>query len=621
MTAPTPRIYVWLIAPPLYDHVTAGYCTPIFSKHYSWIVTYRKYMRTDNHHLKSELTIKQKCTSHFHPRAIDHLATDGAFDLIVTTSYSVLTEVFVLWTSIVHSAEQALSSEHALFTIKIRSYLHCLLSNALFSITCIVYDHMHCLRSHALFTITCIVYKHVHCLRSHALFTSTCLVYDRMHCLRSHALFTIACIVYDHMHCLRSHALFTSTCIVYDHMHCLGSHALFTIACIVYDHMHCLQARALFTITCIVYDHMHCLRSHALFTSTCLVYDRMHCLRSHALFTITCIVYDHMHCLRSHALFTITCIVYKHVPCLRSHALFKISCTVYNYMHVSTPPTPRCQMVAEPQHRLLQRCPIRCRERRSSATSNGVWPLLWDSLLVRKSFTTSPLSSMMSSTGSLYSIESATKSPYWIRITFTASVRPISVMFCSGDCAPGPELSTGHFSWTRLDPAKRWPDPRQNRDHADPARPDQTRPAGPSDPWTNQPWTNKPAFSDAWRSLDPPNMNRIGRTEFPYYICFDGVEFTSISTQTFWQTFTQTSASISELNWTHLVRSEKLTHHAASENYWRMNLLNYCSIFHALLKISWRIMFTTKIACFVHDHKGLVVPVCGLQSISRMRQM
>ena len=40
-------------------------------------------------------------------------------------------------------------------------------------------------------------------------------------------------------------------------------------------------------------------------------------------------------------------------------------------------------------------------------------------------------------------------------------------------------------------------------------------------------WTKKPAFSDAWRSFDPLNTNKIGRTEF-LYICTDGVELTSI---------------------------------------------------------------------------------------------
>ena len=42
----------------------------------------------------------------------------------------------------------------------------------------------------------------------------------------------------------------------------------------------------------------------------------------------------------------------------------------------------------------------------------GFWTLLRDSSLVRGSSDTSPLSSVMSSTGSLYSTKSATKSPY-----------------------------------------------------------------------------------------------------------------------------------------------------------------------------------------------------------------
>ena len=47
----------------------------------------------------------------------------------------------------------------------------------------------------------------------------------------------------------------------------------------------------------------------------------------------------------------------------------------------------------------------------------------------RGSSATSPQSSVMSSTGSLYSTKSATKSPYWLGIVFTASTRPILVMF------------------------------------------------------------------------------------------------------------------------------------------------------------------------------------------------
>ena len=39
--------------------------------------------------------------------------------------------------------------------------------------------------------------------------------------------------------------------------------------------------------------------------------------------------------------------------------------------------------------------------------------------------------------------------------------------------------------------------------------------------------TNQPAFSYAWRSLDPSNTNKIGRTEFPY-IRTDGVELTNL---------------------------------------------------------------------------------------------
>ena len=52
------------------------------------------------------------------------------------------------------------------------------------------------------------------------------------------------------------------------------------------------------------------------------------------------------------------------------------------------------------------------------------WTLLRDSSLVRASSATSPLSSVMSSTGSLHSTESATKSPYWLGTVFTASARP-----------------------------------------------------------------------------------------------------------------------------------------------------------------------------------------------------
>ena len=57
------------------------------------------------------------------------------------------------------------------------------------------------------------------------------------------------------------------------------------------------------------------------------------------------------------------------------------------------------------------------------------WTLLRDSTLVRGSSATSPLSSVMYSTGSLYNTKAATKSPYWLGTVYTASVRPISVTF------------------------------------------------------------------------------------------------------------------------------------------------------------------------------------------------
>ena len=44
--------------------------------------------------------------------------------------------------------------------------------------------------------------------------------------------------------------------------------------------------------------------------------------------------------------------------------------------------------------------------------------------MVRASSATSPLSSVMSSTGSLYSTESATKSPYWLGTVFTCGIGP-----------------------------------------------------------------------------------------------------------------------------------------------------------------------------------------------------
>ena len=57
--------------------------------------------------------------------------------------------------------------------------------------------------------------------------------------------------------------------------------------------------------------------------------------------------------------------------------------------------------------------------------SNTVRGCMYQLRQLRGSSATSPLSSVMSSTGSLYSTESATKSKYWLGTVFTASVRPI----------------------------------------------------------------------------------------------------------------------------------------------------------------------------------------------------
>ena len=146
--------------------------------------------------------------------------------------------------------------------------------------------------------------------------------------------------------------------------------------------------------------------------------------------------------------------------------------------------TSQRQAVADPRqqaHRLLQRCPIRCRERRSSATSNGferccetrrcygeVQPCHpyppWCPPLVP---CTAPNQLQNRHTGSvLYSRH-----------------RPglFRWRLCSGDCSPR---------------------------------------------------TNQPAFNDAWRSCDPSNTNKIGRTEFPY-IRTDGVELVPWFAQAF----------------------------------------------------------------------------------------
>ena len=60
------------------------------------------------------------------------------------------------------------------------------------------------------------------------------------------------------------------------------------------------------------------------------------------------------------------------------------------------------------------------------------------------------------------------------------------------------------------------------------------------------PWTNQPAFSDAWRSCDPSNTNKIGRMEFPY-IRTDGVELAPW----FAQAFCYKLANIFGKNWKH----------------------------------------------------------------------
>ena len=100
------------------------------------------------------------------------------------------------------------------------------------------------------------------------------------------------------------------------------------------------------------------------------------------------------------------------------------------------------------------------------------WTLLRDSSLIRESSATSPLSSVM------YPLAPCT-APNQLQNRHTGSGlysrhRPGLFWWhlCSGDCSP---------------------------------------------------WTNQPAFSDAWRSCDPLNTDRIGRTEFPY-IRTDSVE-------------------------------------------------------------------------------------------------
>ena len=80
--------------------------------------------------------------------------------------------------------------------------------------------------------------------------------------------------------------------------------------------------------------------------------------------------------------------------------------------------------------------------------------------------------------------------------------------------------------------------------------------------------TMQPAFSDAWRSCDPSNTNKIGRTEFPY-----------ISAPTVWNSIPDSLKHYAnsrehfrkELK-TYLFRK---AYAPASEKYWRVNLNLY----------------------------------------------
>ena len=76
------------------------------------------------------------------------------------------------------------------------------------------------------------------------------------------------------------------------------------------------------------------------------------------------------------------------------------------------------------------------------------------------------------------------------------------------------------------------------------------------------PWTNQPAFSDAWRSCDPSNTNKIGRTEFPYIRTLpDPLKHFATSREHFRK----------ELK-TYLFRK---VYAPACENYWSVNLLTF----------------------------------------------
>ena len=158
------------------------------------------------------------------------------------------------------------------------------------------------------------------------------------------------------------------------------------------------------------------------------------------------------------------------------------------WLYVSTPPTSQRQAVSDPRqpartchsmccqsYRLLQRCSIRCRERRNSATSNGLERCCAASCWYGE-------------------VQPRHPNPPWCP--------PLA------PCTAPNQLQnrhTGSGLFSRHRPGLfRW------RLHS----------------CDCSPWTNQPAFSDAWWSCDPSNTNKIGRTEFPY-IRTNGVELAS----------------------------------------------------------------------------------------------
>ena len=153
-----------------------------------------------------------------------------------------------------------------------------------------------------------------------------------------------------------------------------------------------------------------------------------------------------------------------------------------------------------PQHLLLvvsttARCPIRCRERRSFVTSNG--------------------------------FERCCETRWWYEEVQPRHPYP---PWCPplAPCTAPNQLQNRHtgsglYSWHRPG-LFRW-----------------RLCSGDCSPWTNQ-----PAFSDAWRSCDPSNTNKIGRTEFPY-IRTNGVEIAPWFAQAFCykpQTFSERTENI-----------------------------------------------------------------------------